>query len=108
MDGQQPLTAQQCAEMIKKSHSLAVLSGAGISTAAGIPDFRGPQGLYVTRRYDPEKVFEISWFDRKPEYFYEFSSDFVNAAAQSSRPSPISFWSLWKIPAPLPACHPEY
>ncbi len=82
MSHQPNLPAQQCAQMIKKSHSLAVLSGAGISTAAGIPDFRGPQGLYVTRRYDPEKVFEISWFDRNPEYFYEFSSDFVTAAAQ--------------------------
>lgn len=82
MDYQLNLPAQQCAEMIKNSRSLAVLSGAGISTAAGIPDFRGPQGLYVTRRYDPEKVFEISWFNRSPEYFYEFSSDFVNAAAQ--------------------------
>jgi NAD-dependent deacetylase len=83
MDWQkQTLTAEDCARMISNSGSLAVLSGAGISTAAGIPDFRGPQGLYVTRRYDPEKVFEIDWFNRHPEYFYEFSNDFVNAAAQ--------------------------
>lgn len=82
MDCQPNLPAQQCAEMIKTSRSLAVLSGAGISTAAGIPDFRGPQGLYVTRRYDPEKVFELSWFERQPEYFYQFSDDFVSAAAK--------------------------
>lgn len=78
----QSLTPDACAGLIKNSRSIAVLSGAGISTAAGIPDFRGPEGLYVTRRYDPEKVFEIDWFYRRPDYFYEFSNDFVTAAAR--------------------------
>lgn len=82
MPSQQTLTAEECANLIRRSKSVTVLSGAGISTAAGIPDFRGPQGLYVTRRYDPEKVFEIDWFYRQPEYFYEFSNDFVSAAAK--------------------------
>jgi len=69
----------RCAELIHRSNCVVALTGAGISTAAGIPDFRGPQGLYVTRRYDPEKVFEIGWFRREPHYFYEFSRDFVAA-----------------------------
>ncbi len=68
----------QCAELIRGSRFPVALTGAGISTAAGIPDFRGPQGLYVTRRYDPEKVFEIDWFDRDPGFFYDFSRDFVD------------------------------
>ncbi|WP_342449223.1 Sir2 family NAD-dependent protein deacetylase, partial [Acetomicrobium sp. S15 = DSM 107314] len=38
--------ASQCAEMIKKANAIVLLSGAGMSTNAGIPDFRGPQGLY--------------------------------------------------------------
>jgi len=67
-----------CADLIQNSQSAVVLTGAGISTAAGIPDFRGPKGLYVTRRYDPELVFEIHNFHRTPEYFYEFTSDFAN------------------------------
>ena len=74
----QPLSPVDCAEMIRDATSVVVLTGAGISTAAGIPDFRGPRGLYVTRRYDPEKVFEISAFRSEPRYFYEFSRDFVN------------------------------
>ncbi len=67
-----------CADLIGKSRSVVALTGAGISTAAGIPDFRGPKGLYVTKRYDPELVFEIHAFHRQPEYFYEFTSDFAN------------------------------
>ncbi len=69
--------AQQCASLIREANAIAVLTGAGISTAAGIPDFRGPQGLYVTKRYDPEKVFDIDYFARDPKPFFEFAKDFL-------------------------------
>ena len=69
---------QQCAKFIEEAKSISVLTGAGISTSAGIPDFRGPNGLYVTRRYDPEAVFDIGFFHRDPKPFYEFARDFVN------------------------------
>ncbi len=68
----------RCAGLIKLSKAGVVLTGAGISTAAGIPDFRGPRGLYVTRQYDPEKVFDIDWFSRDPRFFYDFSRDFID------------------------------
>lgn len=73
----QVLDPAACAALIRHSETVVALTGAGISTAAGIPDFRGPRGLYVTRRYDPEKVFEIHGFLHEPSYFYEFSRDFV-------------------------------
>ncbi len=72
------LDPSRCAELIKGSKALVLITGAGTSTAAGIPDFRGPRGLYVTRQYDPEKVFDIDWFFRDPRHFYEFSSDFID------------------------------
>src|SRR5436190_6299453 len=69
---------QLCAKLIEEAESIGVLTGAGISTNAGIPDFRGPNGLYVTRRYDPDTVFDINYFLMDPEPFYEFARDFVN------------------------------
>jgi len=80
------LSPAACAKLIRSSRSIVALTGAGLSTAAGIPDFRGPQGLYVTRRYDPEKIFEISWFRREPQHFYAFSRDFV-ATVKEVRPT---------------------
>lgn len=70
-------SVSHCARLIQESRSIAALTGAGISTKAGIPDFRGPQGLYVTRRYDPDKVFDIDYFHEDPAPFYAFARDFI-------------------------------
>lgn len=67
----------ECARLIRMSNNIAALTGAGISTKAGILDFRGPQGLYITKKYDPDKIFDISYFHRDPKPFYEFARDFA-------------------------------
>ena len=72
---------QKCAQLLERANSVGVLTGAGISTSAGIPDFRGPQGLYVTRRYDPDTIFDINYFYANPAPFYEFAHDFIGLEA---------------------------
>ncbi|KAF5027804.1 hypothetical protein F66182_74 [Fusarium sp. NRRL 66182] len=70
------------AEYIKtgREKRIVVLTGAGISTAAGIPDFRSPgTGLYanLARLNLPyaEAVFDISYFREHPEPFYVLANE---------------------------------
>lgn len=68
-----------CAEWIRNASHIVVLSGAGLSTAAGIPDFRGPQGLYRRASIDePEALFDIGRFDADPSFFYRFHREFLD------------------------------
>ena len=41
---------EQLATLIRSSRYLVAFSGAGISTESGIPDFRGPQGIWTKMR----------------------------------------------------------
>ncbi|MFN4189496.1 MAG: NAD-dependent protein deacylase [Pseudothermotoga sp.] len=59
-------------QLIKSSKHVVVLTGAGISTPSGIPDFRSPTGLYS--KY-PENIFDIEYFYRDPKGFYKFCKE---------------------------------
>jgi NAD-dependent deacetylase len=51
---------------IDAARKIVVLTGAGISTDSGIPDFRGPQGLW-TKDPDAEKMATIDHYMADPE-----------------------------------------
>lgn len=60
-------------KLLKNSHNTVVVTGAGISTEAGISDFRGENGIY--RKLGERRVMSllnIESFRRNPEAFYEF------------------------------------
>jgi len=50
---------EELTEFIKKANNIVIFTGAGISTESGIPDFRGPQGI---------------WKSSTPIYFQDFIS----------------------------------
>ncbi|XP_078489170.1 NAD-dependent protein deacetylase sirtuin-2 [Ciona intestinalis] len=76
------VTFKGVAEYIKsdKCKNIIVMCGAGISTAAGIPDFRTPgTGLYDNlQKYElpnPQAIFEINFFKENPQPFYTLAKE---------------------------------
>ncbi|EXJ91429.1 NAD-dependent histone deacetylase SIR2 [Capronia coronata CBS 617.96] len=75
-------TIEAVAQYIKEKDvkNIVVMTGAGISTSAGIPDFRSPEtGLYanLARLNLPyaEAVFDISYFRNNPYPFYTLAHE---------------------------------
>jgi len=57
---------QEVRGWIGEATRVVVLTGAGISTDSGIPDFRGPQGLW-TKNPKAEKLSDIRYYMSDPE-----------------------------------------
>jgi NAD-dependent deacetylase len=77
----------RCAgEIIRASKKGVVLSGAGISTPSGIPDFRSAKsGLW--ERFDPLEVASLLTFRYNPEKFYDWMRPLALTIHQA-RPNP--------------------
>ena len=57
---------EQVAQWLKDAQRIVVFTGAGISTDSGIPDFRGPNGLW-TQNPLAEKTSTLSYYLNDPE-----------------------------------------
>ena len=65
---------EQLSEWIRSAKSMVALTGAGISTGSGIPDFRSASGIYSNERN--VNVFDLDAFHRDPAIFYNFAREF--------------------------------
>ncbi|KAI9891820.1 MAG: NAD-dependent histone deacetylase sir2 [Vezdaea aestivalis] len=71
-------TVEDVSQALRDAKNIVVLSGAGISTSLGIPDFRTEgTGLYAQLAHlgltDPQEVFSMSLFREDPSIFYSIA-----------------------------------
>jgi NAD-dependent deacetylase len=64
------MSVERLAELVRERRQCVVLTGAGISTESGIPDFRSAGGIW--ERYDPAEVANIDAFRGDPARVWEF------------------------------------
>jgi NAD-dependent deacetylase len=64
------MSVKRLAELMREHQPCVVLTGAGISTESGIPDFRSPTGIW--RQYDPMEYATIDAFLADPAKVWDF------------------------------------
>jgi NAD-dependent deacetylase len=79
------MCTQRLAELIVERQPCVVLSGAGVSTESGIPDFRSASGIWA--QYDPMEYATIDAFRRSPEKVWNFYSERLGVLTEAE-PNP--------------------
>lgn len=66
-------------EIIDRGKRIVFFGGAGVSTASGIPDFRGQDGLFRQKwgELTPEMMLSQSFFYLHPDKFFEFYREYM-------------------------------
>lgn len=63
---------------LQQARNVILLTGAGVSTSLGIPDFRSSEGFYSRVKYlglsDPQDVFNYELFRKEPSIFYSIAN----------------------------------
>ncbi|MBC7644722.1 MAG: NAD-dependent deacylase [Thermoleophilia bacterium] len=76
---------EELAELIAHANAVVVLTGAGMSTESGLPDYRGSAGLWRNRRF--EELACIEALEREPAEFWEFYRERLAVLADAA-PNP--------------------
>src|SRR5204862_202638 len=76
---------QKVVSTIKERKGIVAFTGAGISVDAGIPAFRGSQGLW--EKYDPMEYAQINAFVRHPEKVWSMLRE-MGEVVLTAQPSP--------------------
>jgi NAD-dependent deacetylase len=74
------VSVERLAELFERRGSCVVLTGAGVSTESGIPDFRSAEGIWAT--HDPLDVGHLDAFHRDPARVWEFYALRLDALAE--------------------------
>jgi NAD-dependent deacetylase len=64
------VSVERLAELVRRRQPCVALTGAGVSTESGIPDFRSPTGLWA--RFDPLEYGSLQAFERDPLKVWSF------------------------------------
>lgn len=87
MDAPDHDTIHTIARWVVDARQTVALTGAGVSTGSGIPDFRGPQGLWTTRP-SMERLFSIDAYLADPEVREQVWQLRLNNPALTAGPNP--------------------
>ncbi len=74
----------EAADAIRKAKKTVALTGAGVSTESGIPDFRGRNGLWS--RYDPMEYGTIGAFRRDPARVWKMLAELADIVEAEPNP----------------------
>jgi len=64
------MSVARLAELVREAQPCLVLTGAGVSTESGIPDFRSPSGIW--KQFDPLEYGSLDAFRADPEKVWRF------------------------------------
>ena len=76
--------------LLRVSQNILILTGAGVSVSAGIPDFRSANGIYARLKREfnmpsPTCMFDIDYFNSNPGTFFNFASELWPGRFKPSR-----------------------
>jgi len=76
---------KRTAQAVRRAKKVVALTGAGISVESGIPDFRGPSGLWS--KYDPMEYATIEAFIADPKKVWAMLQE-MGELVENSKPNP--------------------